>query len=1168
MDGMFRSARWHGAVALGRCCSGCCGRGRGGGPHVHELGGCFYQNGWRSAPLEPTALIGVQVDTLPTRSQDTQPLTNVLSISTAGKNRFLFHFSSVNALTQWTAGIRLAMFENSSLQEAYTGSLIAGKGKTLNNIRTIMERTRFKTDEWTRVRFGAGTPWRRCWCVISPADEKELAAQRKAAKKRSAYDRSLPHLKGDIKFYDTRKITKKTKPIATIKDAYSAYAIYPQSKPLIEQSTLIKIEGVVTIHTSPEVTTEGVIFVMPEVRPAISGFEMMLRFLFPIYDIFALYGRPARLIADTLDSRSLMFAMPSERRYGYLEVFDVATLIHQPGSTSWSEREWKKQLKLLTSQRITKMSGHRSRNSSRVGSHRNSMPGRSALRFQDNASTPSLGRDSSFGTPAPMPVESAPPGDSGPFTPPRRQNSHQRSASETHPTPSPRRQRDAPAGYAPSRLSQENHHPRMSIEEDEDALPPLPPAHGVPVPPIHAESPTQHVFAHHDYDSSDNDVAFVDASDHDRPPPPPHDDLAMRPPSPTHAPVVAPPAFLREPGAKPQARPYQAPELRRANSRMSSATLSQLAAAGNMSASQAAAIKAMHGMEDQPVEEGDYRGVNDYNIVSGSGMTADDYAANQGLVMAGPPSKPTSMHSDTSSRRSVSPSQFHRPLRPTEASSSQYSLTAPATTSRRSASPLHQAVSVTEAQQSMPTPPSPAERPLTSSSTASDPQQAAARPFIVSRKSLARKPVPSKRPPPTSSGDHPAPQSPSSIEQAPQSRGEHETQFPYLRPGPRRDSDDSSRNGAYSTDSPDYASTRESVEVQQPAMDRDRPRSGVLRTVGNIDPSDREVVIGDSRYRPSTGDGPTRDDFGINFGPTQLYNPGVPNPKASADNAPPHGRSQSRSNMATPEPAQSRPGTAPSPSNRRSIAWQPGVALGSPGSDAVQAMTPEQFVQQRYEAGRAAPPLAHARQLSSTPPRVDSRQSARTPPLGSSRNSSGDWTAQIAPGQFTAQGQPPRPGSRGANRTLSSDLSSHLSAREQEHVARMTGSPLINVGSNTSNPVPQGGLVGAIDAREREKKDFKNYHSNLAVQQTIAHRQQTQQQQQYYGAQASPGMYIPGQFPPSPQHFAGGVGQQDYVQTYAGMPSQQAQRFSQGYYPAQTDQQKYQGTYHQSHNST
>lgn len=283
---------------------------------------------------------------------DGQSLQNVLSISTAANNRYLLHFNSLHSLTQWTAGIRLAMFEHSSLQEAYTGSIIAGKGKHLNNIRSIMERARYPTEDWARVRFGAGTPWRRCWCVISPPDEKEQTKVMKDAKKRSAYEKA-PSVKGDIKFYETKKITKKTKPIATVKNAYAAYALYPQSRPLIDQSTLVKVEGTITIHSNPETTTEGFLFVMPEVHPAITGFEMLIRWLLPTFDTFALYGRPTKLIADVMDARSLMFAMPSGKRYGYLDLIDVAGLIHTEGSQNWSEREWRKQLKQLTAKRMS-----------------------------------------------------------------------------------------------------------------------------------------------------------------------------------------------------------------------------------------------------------------------------------------------------------------------------------------------------------------------------------------------------------------------------------------------------------------------------------------------------------------------------------------------------------------------------------------------------------------------------------------------------------------------------------------------------------------------------------------------------------------------------------------------------------------------------------------------
>lgn len=247
------------------------------------------------------------------------------------------------------------MFEHSTLQEAYTGALIAGKGKTLNNINVIMERSRLKTEEWVRVRFGAGVPWRRCWCVITPPDEKEFARQMKEIKKKSAYDKTVPTVKGDIKFYDTKiegKKQKKAQPIASITDAYAAYAIYPQARALVDASTLLKVEGNIAIHTDPPSSSEGFVFIMPETRPMVSGFEMLLRFMFPTWDTFALYGRPGKLVASSLDQRSLMFAMPKHKRYGYLEVPDVTGLINDGLSPTWNEKEWRRKLKEATGTRM------------------------------------------------------------------------------------------------------------------------------------------------------------------------------------------------------------------------------------------------------------------------------------------------------------------------------------------------------------------------------------------------------------------------------------------------------------------------------------------------------------------------------------------------------------------------------------------------------------------------------------------------------------------------------------------------------------------------------------------------------------------------------------------------------------------------------------------------
>jgi CCR4-NOT transcriptional complex subunit CAF120 len=468
-------------------------------------------------------------------------LQNVLSVSTAANNRYLFHFSSLNSLTQWTAAIRLSMFEHTTLQEAYTGSLIAGKGKTLNNIRQIMEKTGFKYEDWARVRFGAGTPWRRCYFVVTPPDEKEVHKAQKNMKKKPSYGKA-PIFRGDLKFYETKRITKRTKPIATIKEAFSAYAIYPQSKPLIDQSTLVKIEGRITIHDKSESTTDGFVFVMPEVHPAVSGFEMMLRFLFPVWDTFVLYGRPNRLIADVRDQRGLMFALPRDRRYGYLELLDVAALIHTDGNATWTEREWRFRMKELTAKRMNIAMENQDSDSvsKQASSSRTSLPptrnGR--LRFDDSPSN----RNSQNRTPEPRPRSSRD----------RFQGAfgllqHRRSASDN--LSNQRGSPNPPGG-------------RITPASQYDESP--------PAPPPHQELLVQ--SDNHDKFETASEGSSKDSGERTPERAIPPDLRAMAEKSPPPQPVAAPPVMAHGPSQKPVPRP----QMRLKNNQIDKATLSQL----------------------------------------------------------------------------------------------------------------------------------------------------------------------------------------------------------------------------------------------------------------------------------------------------------------------------------------------------------------------------------------------------------------------------------------------------------------------------------------------------------------------------------------------------------------------------------------------------------------
>ena len=1124
----------------------------------------------------------VQIETLPTRSQDVQPLQNVLSISTAGKNRYLLHFNSLHSLTQWTAAIRLAMFEHATLQEAYTGSLIAGKGKLLNNIKTIMERTRIRNEDWTRVRFGAGTPWRRCWCVISPPDEKDVQKQQKQLKKKSAYERTAP-LKGNIKFYDTKK-TKKTQPIATITDAYSAYAIYPQSKPLIDQSTLVKVEGSITIHSKPETTTDGFVFVMPEVHPAVSGFEMLLRYLFPVYDVFALYGRPNRLIADTLDTRSLMFAMPQEKRYGYLEILDVAGLIHESGSQSWSERQWRLKLKELTSTRMTRMTQNgrpRSRASSYRG-YRNSLPSRAGtLRYEDGASirsTPSLHGET---PPMPPPHSDSASQIDAPFTPPRPKSQHQRSFSEATPTSTPPRQRsqryNQDQSYTPSRLSYEQSRP--SFEAMAPAQPyydqgaPPPPPHGIPIGMNARNAQLQRyageLEASNERSSSESERRFGGVRETD-----PQEIRQELRPAPPPSSVAAPPAFAHEPGARPQKRPGQNAELRRANSRLSVTTLSQLAEAGKAGVGGTAAAGAaaawrsnsQRGMNGSPEDQGQ-RGVNLNASQSANTNTADRSFPTEGILLA--KTRPPATTQDQPYYKTKSPISSHELLQPQNSNSravsplSQTSISssppaqprdrAPSFSRNNMASAAGFAGSASQKSVMNEPPPVPTgpERPQTQRTNTG--------------RSITRKPVPSRTPPPPA--EAPPPTTRSSLdslndryideEALTQVLARDRTQSITSQDQSDDRDDDISVYDNDSTISPDYASTRKSTETKRSRPSVERPRRGVLKTVGTVEPVQKEVQVGDTRYRPGAAPEPLNPDIPVvDFGPTQAYRPGsssrpdingtltqpVHDRTKSSEGLTPSPRNESPSinqrssvvypsghsndsnerlpnrKLITPEPRLRTP-PAGSPSgvadndNRRSVVWQPGATIGGGSPGARQTVTPEQFVQQRAAANRIMTPVyAHGRKASGSP----------TPPA-ISRNSSGEWPIQQQKRQSSyGHDLPSRPNSRAASTLMnpSGDPTAYLSAREQEHVARATGSPLINMATNANkDSLAQSGLIGAIEAREREKKEIKQGLSGQMVQHAIAQRQQHSQghqQRQQSFSNINPPYAMPGQYPPSP----------------------------------------------------
>lgn len=1066
----------------------------------------------------------MQIESLPTRSNNEAPLQNVLSISTAGKNRYLLHFNSHHSLIQWTAGIRLAMFEHATLQEAYTGALIAGKGKALNNINIIMERSKLRTADWARVRFGAGTPWRRCWCVITPPDEKEMQKlQKQVNKKKSAYDKSrLPISKGDIKFYDTKK-TKKVRPIATITDAYSAFAIYPQSKPLIDASTLVKVEGSITIHSNPPSTTEGFVFVMPEVHPAVTGFEMMLRWLFPVFDTFGLYGRPGRLVADTADPRSLMFAMPKHRRYGYLEILDISGLILEQGSSSWKESEWRRRMKDLTGKRMTAIENG-SRTNSRFSSRRSARnsfgPSRSRIQFDDGASirsSPSVTWNQ--GPAAEGPYGGIPRTDSAPptaaFTPPRSQsNPHHRSVSE-------------------SQAIDRFHDKSPSNYDGAYDQAPTPPPHA---PGLVSGREGSALRYQNEMGTTPERISSEDETSRETP----VRELQELQATTTPEPVVAPPAFAHAPGSLPISKPYHSPELRRANSRMSTATLSQLAGAGGVASGAYYANgveKPMTSEEQRHLKEGRYSEERSQRGVLSDANT-NEFPANQNGLIEGlttvsnprfsfensSPSRPANVDSRTNYSQSppqfpfsssgnlgpnspAEPSRSGAPPVPAKEQGSHNRTYEPpnvyASLDSNSQSPRHQQESASQGH--FPQPSTDSTHSTTSQPSRIQTSQSIIRKPLPPQTSVIQTPTSAKTPSSTGSlREHVIDQAAFDLigrEDRKLTASYYESQVHRQNSGISSvyDPEDTA-----STASPDYTSPKQSIEIPRTV---ERPRAGVMKTVGDAEADEAQHRGGKatSSLVPDIDFGPTfnyaanripRDKSpvrGPSPGPSQAYN--FPAGKvreqspAKRPGSSGHSRSPSR-NPIRPNLAHNRNDSATS----RTVAWQPGMsAVGGNVPGSRHSITAEQFVQQR--AAAAAPVFSHQRQPSGnvlrpatpTAPQVTRRKSTDIlAQQGHSRNNSADLLQ--------------RPHSRGPSVALgpsgSGDIASSLSAREQEHIAKMTGQPLISMAQNANKGAPGSGLVGAIDARERDRQQMKQGIRSQAAQQVIAQRKQTAAYQQ------------------------------------------------------------------------
>lgn len=174
---------------------------------------------------------------------------------------------------------------------------------------------------------------------------------------------------------------------------------------------------------------------------------------------------------------------------------------------------------------------------------------------------------------------------------------------------------------------------------------------------------------------------------------------------------------------------------------------------------------------------------------------------------------------------------------------------------------------------------------------------------------------------------------------------------------------------------------------------------------------------------------------------------------------------------------------SPQASESRNIAWHPGMASPQqqPGR---QTLNPEDWVKHRASQSQTFF-YGHGRSNSHTPP-----------PLG--RQRSGDWAhLQRTPDGSPGLDRPPsRPLSRGAD-VLLNNHPTKLTAREQETVSRMTGTPLVDLSDANHHKKQQSShtLTGFIDGRQKEKAAQKASRSGNSAAMTAEYDKRMRQRQ-------------------------------------------------------------------------
>jgi hypothetical protein len=206
--------------------------------------------------------------------------------------KFYLQAPDNNALNLWINAIRLSCFERSRLEEVFTATLIKRPGlKDFGNGNgTVL--VKGKLEGYLQVHFSGNFEPKTYWVVV--ADHRAEDKKKK----------DLSFTRGQALFYESKKSKK---PFMTLANVLQTYAIYPEDPALIDKTASFCVEGTL-FPTKPTENKPGDFVILTT-----DSLNEMAKWLFGFFDSFKLYGRPKELLYDFKNPVSPFFAVPTGR---------------------------------------------------------------------------------------------------------------------------------------------------------------------------------------------------------------------------------------------------------------------------------------------------------------------------------------------------------------------------------------------------------------------------------------------------------------------------------------------------------------------------------------------------------------------------------------------------------------------------------------------------------------------------------------------------------------------------------------------------------------------------------------------------------------------------------------------------------------------------------------